>query len=940
MKQFQRETKPRHVAAAQAVIQVAWRVMRMVKTEITAAPPSELTPTQMQSLGFMISNPGASLSELAVHLGLKMPTTSKVVDELVKSGRAEREVVPDNRRKVSLTITESGRAVVESAAEPAVTRVAALLGQLSAQERSVIDQSMSLLHPLVQSIVAEAQSLSAKTSIRVTRSTARASRAKARVVRAVMLIVICAPTLAHAQATPRRAWMNTRLAPDRRTSLLLAAMTRDEKFAQLVGAPGIVAELPQCYGARHVPGIPRLGIPTFRITNGPVGVGQSDCVPVNQPGVPMSSLTGVNTPKATQLPSGMAVAASFDRAVATRFGDVIGQETRDLALHVLEGPGLNLARVPQGGRNFEYFGEDPFLTGTMAVAEIRAIQAHGVIAMAKHFIANEQETARMAVNEVIDDRVLHELYLLPFEMAVKGGQVASVMCSYNAVNGPQACEDRHHLTDVLRGQWGFRGYVQSDFFAVHSAAPTLRAGMDHEMPGLVINTPAFKSPWFSSANLLAALDGGALVVADVDTALASRYRQMFRLGIFDRGVSLSPIDTARHARLAREIGEQAAVLLKNAGPLLPLNAKSIRSIALIGQAPYATKAVAGCCGGSSDVIPFATVAPLDGVRRVLATAKSSAVAMLTVVANDNANLADAVSAARASDVVVVFVGTLSEEGRDLSTIALPNGQDVLVAAIAAANPRTIVVLKDNASTLLPWIDAVPAVLEAWFPGQADGDVVARLLFGLANPSGRLPVTFARREADFPASSPRQWPGVDSTGKAARIDTPGMGFAATGPYTVEYSEGLRMGYRWFDTQGIAPLFPFGYGLSYTTFAISDLALSAHSVDGTRPVRVEFTVRNTGRVRGAEVPQVYLGFPAAAGEPAKRLVGFDKVWLNPGERRTVHVVIEPNAANHPFGVWDTATQGWTIPSGTYRLQVGQSAGNIVVEDSLTVNAPRRQ
>ncbi|MEP7001927.1 MAG: glycoside hydrolase family 3 N-terminal domain-containing protein, partial [bacterium] len=236
-----------------------------------------------------------------------------------------------------------------------------------------------------------------------------------RVARYTLVITsLCVPGVARSQQPDAPlSWMNTALAPERRTALLLAAMTRDDKFAQLTGSPGIVAELPQCFGARHVTGIPRLRIPTFRITNGPVGVGQSDCAPPNQAGLPFSAFMGITSPKATQLPSGMAVAASFDRSVATHFGDVIGQETRDLALHVLEGPGLNLARVPQGGRNFEYFGEDPFLTGTMAVAEIRAIQAHGVIAMAKHFIANEHETARASVNEIVDDRALHELYLLP-----------------------------------------------------------------------------------------------------------------------------------------------------------------------------------------------------------------------------------------------------------------------------------------------------------------------------------------------------------------------------------------------------------------------------------------------------------------------------------------------------------------------------------------------
>jgi beta-glucosidase len=243
--------------------------------------------------------------------------------------------------------------------------------------------------------------------------------------------------------------------------------------------------------------------------------------------------------------------------------------------------------------------------------------------------------------------------------------------------------------------------------------------------------------------------------------------------------------------------------------------------------------------------------------------------------------------------------------------------------------------------MLPWIEAVPAVLEAWFPGQSDGDVVARLLFGIATPSGRLPVTFARKEGDFPARTPGQWPGVDSAGRTPRIDAPGMGFAAGGPFTVEYSEGLRIGYRWFDAEGIAPLFPFGHGLSYSTFSIANLALSARTTDGTQPITLAFTVRNTGRRRGAEVPQVYVSFPASAGELAKRLVGFEKVWLNPGESRRVRIVIDPRAANHPLGVWDATTQRWTIPAGTYQVRVGRSSGDLTLSAKLTIRPamPRR-
>lgn len=734
------------------------------------------------------------------------------------------------------------------------------------------------------------------------------------------------PGAARAQTHP---WMRASLTPERRTALLLRAMTQDEKFAQLVGAPGVIPEIPQCYGARHVPGIPRLGIPTFRITNGPVGVGQNDCVPATTPNLPRSAMMSTASAKATALPSAMAVAASFDTAVATRFGDVIGVETRNHALHVLEGPGVNLARVPQGGRNFEYFGEDPFLTGRMAVAEIRAMQRHGVIAMAKHFVGNEQETNRTTANEIIAGRVLHELYLLPFEMAVREGDVAAIMCSYNAVNGPHECEDAHHLTSVLRGQWGFRGYVQSDFFATHSTAGSLRAGMDHEMPGLTFGP---LKPWYSPDRLRAALEAREITMADVDTALARRYRQMFRLGIFDRPVATTPLDVARGASIARTIGEQSAVLLKNDRGLLPLDARTVRRIALIGQAEYATKAVSGCCGGSSDVIPFTTVPPLDGVRQVLAELKSSAVPTLTVVADDGSNLAAAVEAARGADVAIVLAGTIAEEGRDRTSIALANGQDSIIGAVAAANPRTIVVLKDNASTLVPWLDRVPAVLETWFPGQEDGAIVARLLFGLATPSGKLPVTFPVREADLPASDSTRWPGVDSSGARVKVGTGGFGAGPT--TTVRYDEGLRIGYRWFDANAIAPRFPFGYGLSYTTLALSTLAVSPRTTDGATPVTVSVTVTNTGRRRGAEVPQVYLGFPEGAGEPPARLVAFEKVWLDPGESRTVRMTIDPRAASHPFGVWDETAQRWRIPAGRFTVRVGTSSADARLTDTIRV------
>jgi beta-glucosidase len=727
-------------------------------------------------------------------------------------------------------------------------------------------------------------------------------------------------------------WMDASRTPEARAASLIAAMTLDQKMQQMVGAPGQVPEIPECFGARHVPGIPELKIPTLRITNGPVGVGQNDCVPKDaiSPNNPFSLLGSRFSAKATMLPSAIGIAASFDRKVAAQAGDVIGIEARNLALHVLEGPGVNLARVPNLGRNFEYFGEDPMLSGSMAVAEIRAIQANGVIAMAKHLVANEQETNRFTVNEIIDDRVLRELYLLPFEMAVKDGEVASVMCSYNSVGGAHMCENKTILTDVLRGQWGFKGYVQSDFFAVHSAAPALLAGMDHEMPGLQIKRtlPPQEGPWFTPANLKAALAVGQLKESDIDTALARRYTQMFKYGIFDRPVAQTPIDVARDGQVARSIGEQTAVLLKNKN-ILPLDAKAIRNIALIGQPDYAGKAVAGCCGGSSDVIPFYTVSPLEGMQKTLAALGTNATVSLTLVKTDLANLADAVAAVKAADVAVVLAGTLSEEGKDLLNIALPDNQDEMIAAVAAANPHTVVVLKDNASALLPWIDKVPAILETWFPGQEDGNIVARLLFGVVNPSGRLPVTFPKLANDGPLKTALQYPGVDAQGNPVPIRPDN-----NEPTTVEYTEGLKIGYRWFGSQGIEPQFPFGYGLSYTTFQISKLEVTPKVYDGKQPIVVQFIAENTGKKYGAEVPQVYLGMPESLGEPPKRLVGFEKVWLNPGEKKKVRILVDPKASNHPLAYWDSRDRKWTIADGRYQIYVGRSAADIVLQDSVSV------
>jgi beta-glucosidase len=782
-----------------------------------------------------------------------------------------------------------------------------------------------------------------------------------------------------------------------RAKLLLAAMTLEQKMQQLTGAlPEVLPELPECYGARHVSGIKELQIPTFRITNGPVGLGQNDCVAASvydevKAGTKAftAAYTHPSSAKATALPSALGAAASFDPNVAKAYGEVIGDEMNNLALHVFEAPGVNMARIPVLGRNFEYFGEDPYLTGVMGVAEVKAVQAKGLIGMPKHYLANEQETNRQKIQTNVDPQVLREIYMLPFEMTVRDGKAASIMCAYNYVNGVHSCENEELLTKVLRDDWGFTGYVQSDFFAIKSTAGTMRAGLDHEMP-----IPQF----WSKANLTKALDERSITVAMIDKALERRYTQTFKWGIFDRPLQQTPIDFASHGQRARQIGTDSAVLLQNNGAL-PI-AASVGKVVVVGKASqvYAQQAVAGGAmvgkpmgagGGSSDVVPTYTVTPVDGIKEALrGMGNASATVQLVLVDDANATatidgapvaFADALAVAAAADAVVLMAGTISEEGADrattadgsaLSSAVVPlapganagdgSGLDwyapaslttpatatgtngvknsntvaMLKAVMGATSTtaktmvqKTALVLKDNAGVAMDASlvgTAGPAILEVWFPGQEDGNIVADLLFGKKNPSGKLPVTFPLAGKGFlDAATPEQFPGaVSADGKTQ---------------TVTYSEKLHMGYRWYDANvsgqcapvnGANPCvaFPFGHGLSYSSFGISGAGVSTGA--GSTGYTVKARVTNTGATAGAEVLQVYLALPPSANavgavQPPKRLVGFQKAQLAPGASQEVTVTIDPNASNHPLSVWNEAARNWTMPQGQYTVYVGKSS-----------------
>lgn len=644
-----------------------------------------------------------------------------------------------------------------------------------------------------------------------------------------------------------------------KAAVIVSRMTLNEKIQELHGIMG-----GEHY--RYVPGVERVGVPPLILTNGPAGVGYGNANP---------------QPMATGLPAPVALASTWDTVAARRYGEIEGEETRDVGADQLEGPDINIARNPQNGRTFEAFGEDPVLTSRIAVAEIDGIQSAGVMATAKHYIANNQETDRLTINEIVGERALREIYMPAFKAAVEKGDVASVMCAYPRVNGEFSCANRFLLTDVLKKEWGFQGFVVSDWGAVHSTVPSALAGLDLEMP---------TGKYFSS-DLASAVRNGRVPISVIDGMLIRRFSTMMKFGLFNTQRAVKPIPVLADAAVARSVADEGVVLLKNKGGILPLHANQLRSIVLIG--PYAVQGHNGG-GGSSHVIPLFTILPKDGIQ-----AQLSMDTRLRVL--NGADIAAAVSAAGKADVAVVVVGDQDSEGRDQS-LTLPGQQNELIAAVAEANPRTIVVLQTGSAVLMPWLNKVAAVLETWYPGEEDGNVLGDILLGRVNPSGKLPLTFPVRVSDTLAQNPMGYPGNGTT--------------------VKYSEGIDVGYRWYESHGVKPLFPFGFGLSYTTFEFSHL--SVVNVDTSRhEVTLKFAVKNTGKVAGAEVAQVYVGFPSIpeGNEAPKQLKGFQRVYLKPGQSKTITVNLDASA----FSYWSTARHAWQIQPGRYRLMVGDSSAD---------------
>jgi beta-glucosidase len=696
--------------------------------------------------------------------------------------------------------------------------------------------------------------------------------------------------------------MNTALSAQQRAAQLVAAMTLDQKIAMLSQAQPVWEH----YGAAgYVPGQPSLCIPDLVLNDAGQGVADQE--------------EGV-----TAFPAPIAQSSSWDPQLQYRFGQALGSEAWHKGINVQLAPGVEIDRVPLNGRNYEYMSEDPFLAGQGGAAEIRGIQSNPVIATVKHFVANSQETNRMTDSSDVDERTLQEIYLPPYEAAVKQGNVGAVMCSYNRINDVYACENPYTLTTVLKKQFGFDGFVVSDWGGTHSTVASANAGLDMEMnvsPGTYFAAP-----------LKSAVASGQVPMSRLNDMVTRIVRTMFRVGVFDHPAAAEPaaaaanVESSQDVALARTISEAGTVLLKNQTGVLPLTGHGQR-IAVIGPGAGVSGAEEFYNGQGSGHVPEAggkadVVSPLQGIQqRALANGD-------TVVYADGSSQVDARAAAAAADVAIVFVGSEDSEGVDRSTLDLSSGlcalagcipsavnQDSLISQVAAANRHTIVVLNTGGPVTMPWLTQIQGLFEAWYPGQQDGNAIAALLFGDTDPGAKLPETFPKSRADIPTQTVQQYPGV--------TDSHGV------PQSV-YSEGLLVGYRWYDAKHLAPLFPFGFGLSYTSFAYSHLTVAAAHT-GTTVATAAVDVANTGGRAGADVPQLYVADPASTGEPPQQLEGFQRVTPAPGQSTQVSFPIDARAFSH----WSTATHGWTATPGCYGIAIGHDERDIVLRATVSVN-----
>jgi beta-glucosidase len=696
--------------------------------------------------------------------------------------------------------------------------------------------------------------------------------------------------------------MNKSLSPDERADLVIKELTLDEKidFLHGQGMPGWGPPKPNYYlgngGAGFVLGVPRLGIPFIQMSDAAYGVRSS----------------AMNGKYSTALPSNVGAAASWDTQSACDYGALIGRELRAQGYNMTLGGGVNITREPRNGRTFEYQGEDPILAGTLVGNRIKCEQAQHVLGDIKHYAVNDQESGRNEVDSIIDKRSLRETDLLAFEIGIAVGDPAAVMCSYNAINGDYACENKYTLTDVLRNDWHFKGFVLSDWGGTHSTMKASAAGLDNEEPGENFFGDSYKK----------AVEDGKISKAELDEHVHRILRSEFAAGLVDDPIKKSVVDVIGGLETAQRIEESSIVLLKNTNHLLPLDKSSLKSIAIIGD--HADMGMISG-GGSAQVDPPGAGAPqwlahvwfpTSPLKTVIAKAPTA-----KVLYASNTDIAAAADLAAKSDVAIVYVQQWTSEGMDLPNLSLPDNQDALIAAVAKANPKTIVILETGTAVTMPWIDQVGAVAEAWYSGSRGAEAVANVLFGDVNPSGKLPMTFPKSEADLPHLTVKQPPPGSQGASPVMKDGD-----AKAKFSTTYDEGLKVGYKWYDAEKKPVLFPFGFGLSYTTYSYTALQVTP----GATPT-VTFKITNIGTRPGTEIAEVYAALPASAQEPPKRLVGFTRVTLAAGETKTVSIAVDPKY----LSIFDVAADKWKLLPGSYSFLVGGSSQDLPLTQAITLN-----
>lgn len=650
--------------------------------------------------------------------------------------------------------------------------------------------------------------------------------------------------------------------PREQALAMLAKMNQTEKLAMVHG-----------WGGPYVGDVPantRLGIPAINLEDGPQGVAD-----------------GVN--EVTCWPSSLAIAAAWDEINMFTWASAMATEQKMKGTNVMLGPDINIARVPLGGRIFEMFGEDPFLTSTLVVPSVIGIQSEGVVATAKHFIDNDQEYERDSISIVVDLRTNWEIYYQPFAAASEAG-VGAVMCSYNKINGTWACENEQTLSD-LKNVIGFEGWVMSDWGATHSTVPAANAGLDQQMPDDSFFGPLLAEAVASNNVTQARLD-------DMVTRILTSLYAVGAMGSVNPTGNLNVNATSEeHNELARYLSESAHTLLQNTDNILPLPISG-QTIAVIGDDGSINPTIAG--GGSGHVNAPYVVTPLEGIQNFVGSSSKISYAPTNPVAT-------AAMVAAAANYAVVCVGFYSSEGSDRGNLSLPYPQDDLIEAVAAVQPNTIVVLHGPGPVLMPWASKVKGIIFAFFPGQESGNALANVLFGAFNPSAKLPVSFPVNENDWFSGNATEYPGVNGV--------------------MLYSEKLLVGYKWYDAKSIEPLWPFGHGLSYTTFVYSNLQVEGDIYD---ELYITCSIQNTGSIWGAEVAQLYLGFPESAGEPPQLLRGFEKLSIAPGSTQQAEFDLN---VDH-ISIWDVTTSSWTPVNGTFNIYIGASSRDIRLSGTFTV------